>query len=139
MVFIKTWLFIYWTKCFIIIFVWNGNVYSPVLGIWSVCRRTSYFIFDLVFFSHCKILVSRSNLKVSFSFSFDLKYICSYIFAATVLLPRLHLLFYHYFYKGNSKQFLLKIMLFSSNSLQHRRYQLQTRRHVPIQIQQQKH
>ena len=46
---------------------------------------------------------------LSFSFSFNLKYFCSDFFSPTVLLPRLHC-FYHYFYKNNSKQFLLKIM-----------------------------
>ena len=52
---------------------------------------------------------------VSFSFSFDLKYFCSDIFSPT-LYPRLHC-FYHYLCKDNSKQFLLKIMLFPSHSL----------------------
>ena len=52
----------------------------------------------------------------SFSFSLDLKYFCSEIFSSTVFLPRLQC-FYHYFYKDNFKQFLLKIILFSSNFL----------------------
>ena len=89
LVFIKKWVIIYCTKCFIIVFVWNGNVYPPILGISSMCRSTSYFIFDLLLFNHWKILVNLNNLNSFFSFSFDLKYFCKDIFSPTVLLPRL--------------------------------------------------
>ena len=67
----------------------------------SICFSSATVIFCLV----------TAIWIVFFSFSLDLKYFCSDTFSPTVLLSRLQS-FYHYFYEGNSKKILLKIILF---------------------------